>query len=266
MATDRRRWLGAIEAQFIGAVANGAEIVETPAFRVHLRPSPDPFYRNVAVPTRRPRDWRPAIAAMRAVFEAGGRSPRLEFLDERWPDLAAALDAAGLVEAASCAVMVVAARPATPAEAPSGLLDAAPAARLEAYLAAVQRAFDPAANARVRPGEVARLAAAIAEGRCRVAAVTDPAGGFVAGASLIGIEPPGSGAVPAAELAGVWTAPAHRGQGLASRLSTTLVDSFLAEGGGWVWLAAEAVRSAAFYAKLGFRRIGRQRNYSASLA
>jgi ribosomal protein S18 acetylase RimI-like enzyme len=256
----------AIESQFLDAVARGAEIVETPAFRVHLWPRPGPFYRNVAVPTRRPADWRPAIAAMQAAFVDAGRVPRLEYLQDRWPDLGAALDVAGLVETGRLRVMVTREPPATaPDGPPVQFMDMVPSrGHLEAYLLAVQQAFEQPTDPQALAGEIAGLRAELAGGGCRIATIMAADGSFLAGASLIGIGQFGSGSgVRTAELAGVWTAVAQRGGGLATRVAAGLVDRFVAGGDALVWLAAETERTAALYARLGFQPIGWQRNYSA---
>jgi ribosomal protein S18 acetylase RimI-like enzyme len=259
----------AIESQFLDAVARGAEILETPAFRVHLWPRPGPFYRNVAVPTRRPVDWRPAIAAMQAAFAAAGRVPRLEYLDDRWPDLGPALDAAGLVETGRLRVMVTSEPPAVaPDGPPVRFMDMVPSrSRLEAYLLAVQDAFEQLTDPQALAGEIAGLRAELAGGGCRIATIMAADGSFLAGASLIGIGQFGSGSgVRIAELAGVWTAVAQRGGGLATRVAAEIVDRFVAGGNALVWLAAETERAAALYARLGFQPIGWQRNYSAPAA
>lgn len=260
----------AIEAQFLAAVARGAEVVETPAFRVHLRRTPDPFYRHVAVPTiHRPVDWPQAIATMLAAFAAAGCQARLEFIDERWPDLAPALDAAGLIETARLQVMVATERPPVgSAVAAVQLLDPASSpGDVEAYLVAVHRAFEQALDPRSLPSEVARLQAAIAEGSCRIATIISTDGSFLAGAGLIGISGGGvAGASRIAELAGVWTAAAERGRGLAGRVVAAIVDHFIAQGDATVWLAAEDARTTALYTRVGFRPIGWQRHYSVPTA
>ena len=48
-----RPLLRRLAAQFAAAVAEGSEIRETPGYRIHLWPTPDPFYRNVAIPVGR---------------------------------------------------------------------------------------------------------------------------------------------------------------------------------------------------------------------
>ena len=110
-ATDSAALIAAVEAQFLAAMSTRARSVETAAFRVHLWPEPDPFYRNVAVPTRQPAEWAPAIAAMRQAFTTAALLPRLEFIEERWPGLAAALSEAGLAATSRMKVMVATNRP-----------------------------------------------------------------------------------------------------------------------------------------------------------
>ena len=57
-----------LAAQFAAAVADGSAGFDTAGFRVHIWPTPDPFYRNVAIPVG-PACIRPdAVAAMRAAF------------------------------------------------------------------------------------------------------------------------------------------------------------------------------------------------------
>ena len=88
------------------------------AFRVHLWPNADPFYRNVAVPIEPTSDWQTAIAAMVRAFETAGRTPRLEFFAELWPDLPSALEAAGFVPERRGEVMAMEAFELRPAPSP----------------------------------------------------------------------------------------------------------------------------------------------------
>ena len=53
--------LARLEAQLHEALAEGSEINETSAFRLHVWRTPDPFYRNVAVPLLPQADWSRAI-------------------------------------------------------------------------------------------------------------------------------------------------------------------------------------------------------------
>lgn len=268
--TDCAALLAAVEAQFLAAMATGAITVETPAFRVHLWPEPDPFYRNVAVPTHQMADWAAAIMAMRQAFAAADRPPRLEFIEDRWPDLAPALAEAGFAAASRMPVMIAMDRspeaPADPAtERPVTHLDGSTRGEvLEAYLEAANAAFGQPLPPATRGREVALLETELARGRCQIGVIMNSAGDVLAGAGLIGITrlPLGGGAaVPIAELAGVWTAADHRRCGLARRVTGAVLDRFTSTG-GVAWLGAKGGRSAALYAGLGFRAIGHQRTFS----
>jgi len=277
-AADADCLLGRIEAQFLAALGVAAEVIETPAFRLHIGHADDPFYRTVAVPTRRPAGsgpatWGSAIAAMRRGFAAAGRQPRLEFIEERWPDLAPALAAAGFASHARLPVMT-ALPPMPPAERMAGtmgitfgggvvgaaqVVDAGESSLLATYLEAVHASFGHALAPAVLARETARLQGDIIAGRCLVALSSDDEGRVAAGASLIGIAPR---ATPTAELAGVWTEPRCRRRGLARAVCRSLLGHFFATGGQLVWLGAEGREARALYAALGFRAIGWQRTFS----
>lgn len=253
---ERVDWPAAIEAQLLDALAgSGAEPVEAGGFRVHLWHQPDPFYRNVAVPVARPADWPPAIRLMDGVFRAAGRPARLEFTEERWPDLALALGDAGFVRRQRMPVMILD-RPGTGAPASEvELLGPGTAPDLvAATLDALNAAFGQSMTESTRAAETRQMIQDLGSGRTRVAVVLmdgDP----VAGACLIG-----NGR--AAELAGVWTAPGYRRCGLGTAACRALLDRFLTDGGRFAWLGAHGDAARALYARLGFRPVGHQLDYS----
>jgi predicted GNAT family acetyltransferase len=123
-----------------------------------------------------------------------------------------------------------------------------------ATLDALNAAFGQSMTDATRAAETAQLAAELETSRCRVAVVRRD-GRPVAGACLIG-------AGDAAELAGVWTAAGHRRQGLGRAVCRALLDRFLADGGRFAWLGAHDDAAHALYARLGFRRIGHQLDFS----
>ena len=260
--------LAAIEAQFVAACGGAEEIVETGGFRVHLWTTADAFYRNTAVPIERPPDWMPAIPAMAAAFKGHWRFPVLEYLEERWPDLGPALAQAGFACGARLTAMVC---DADTAERASGVPSPLEARHLSgrttksallAYLTALHGAFEQQFPAKVDESDAVRLKRALAEDRTRICSVVDELDRPIAGANLIGIDHVAGMARPVAELSGVWTQEAARGRGLARTVSAALLARFFADGGGFVWLAAENARVAGLYARLGFRPIGHQLRYS----
>ncbi len=250
-------WPTLIEAQLQRALANsGAQTIPAGAFRVHLWHRPDPFYRNVAVPVRRPADWAPAIRLMDEVFRAAGRPARLELIEERWPDLARALADVGFVCRQRLPVMVQDRPSATTVAASTVhlLTPESPPGLVAATLDALNAAFGHAMTDATRAAEAAQLAREIESGHCRVAVVLED-GLPVAGACLVGC-----GA--AAELAGVWTALSHRRRGLGTAVCQAVLNGFLAAGGRFAWLGAHGNAAEALYARLGFRRVGHQVDFS----
>ena len=197
-------------AQFAAAIAEGSLRHDTPGFRIHLWPTPHPFYRNVAIPIAGEASSPGAIATMLERFAAEQRTARLEFVAELWPALGPALERAGLVverPGGACAP------PGRTGPAASGAAgeparrhDAPPA--LAAFLAGAGSVFDEP-TALTAPGEIERLARGLASGTILAAAclVADRP---VAGASLIRAGPwpslPASGASPAGGGA-AWRAP-----------------------------------------------------------
>lgn len=274
MASDPDDVRAAIEAQFVEACAACGRIVESTGFRVHLWTTADAFYRDVAVPIDRPADWTGPITAMAASFEAAGRRPALEYLEERWPDLAPGLVDAGFVREQRLTAMVRDsgaalrssgggfARPGYRFWALRHLDGSTPEPRLHRYLEALHEAFEPRRPVRVEAREVAGLRRALARGRMRICVVEDTDGAAIAGANLIGIDRVAGVPGPVAELSGVWTAAAMRGRGLGRAVASALLKRFFDEDCGLAWLAAENARATAFYARLGFRPIGHQLRYS----
>jgi ribosomal protein S18 acetylase RimI-like enzyme len=256
---ESERLLRRFAEQFAVAVADGSEAREVPGFRVHLWPAADPFYRNVAIPVRAVGNWRGAVAAMARVFEDRGRTPRLEFFAELWPDLAAALEADGFVlerrgEVMACGRLDLAPPFAAPS-APRLLAGDEPLPRLAAFLAGAAEAFGEQA-AVLASGELERFADGLRRGALAAAMV--PADGEVApvsGATLIR-----AGGV--AELAGVWTRAGWRRRGHARAVCALLLGRFFADGGEVAWLSAGDAASAGLYRGLGFRPCGTQLNYA----
>lgn len=268
MTTEAAAFLAAIEAQFLVASGGAEHVVETPGFRVHLWTTPDAFYRNVAVPIGRSADWAGAIPLMAAAFKGHWRVPTLEYLEERWPELRPALELDGFALEARLTAMVCdadtvgrASGVPVPQEA-RHLSGRTTKPALRAYLTALHGAFEQRFPAKVGESDAARLKLALREGRTRIAIVADDLGRAIAGANLIGVGPVAGVTGPVAELAGVWSAMKARGQGLARTATQALLERFFADGGGFVWLAADHARAVGLYAGLGFRPIGHQLRYS----
>ena len=249
--------LSRLAAQFASAVAEGSTRHETTGFRVHIWPTPDPFYRNVAIPTG-PDCCRPdAVAAMLATFAAHGRLPSVEYFHELWPALAPVLTAQGLVLDSRGDVMALDVPPAavTARSAARRLTLADPPDAIGAFLLGAANVFGQRAGL-LAPGEIDRFAEGLERGTLAAAWVRrgrQP----VAGASLIGRG-------PVAELAGVWTLPAFRRQGHARACCRLLLGDFFARGGELVWLSVHEPAAGALYADLGFWPCGTQLNFTSN--
>jgi ribosomal protein S18 acetylase RimI-like enzyme len=247
-----------LAAQFATAVADGSERYDTPGFRVHIWPTPDPFYRNVAIPVDAACTAPDAVAAMLAVFAAHDRLPTVEYFAELWPDLAPALAAQGLALASRGQVMVLAAAPPGPGPGPGPrsparlLAPGDPAAAIADFLLGAAEVFGQTTV--LAPGEALRFAAGLRRGTL-AAAMVRRGRLAVAGASLIG-----AGAV--AELAGVWTLPAFQRQGHARACCRLLLERFFGGGGELAWLSVGEPAAAALYAGLGFGTCGTQLNFA----
>lgn len=253
-----------LAAHFLEALAEGgSRIAEMGAFRLHVWPTPHPFYRNVAVPVRPAADWPAALAELRQQVAEHGCAPRLEFFADLWPDLTPALDRAGFTTDMQATVMAAAApavraAPHLPAPGEVRFLDAAtpPSTLIALFVAAAEAFAEP--GLQLGAAELARLRAGLACGAIQLAAVFRD-GVPVSAASLIGQQGVG-------EIVAVWTAQAHRRQGLASRTCAMLTARFGAVDGHLVWLSAADPGSVALYSRLGFQACGTQIHASAAQA
>ncbi len=210
---------------------------------------------SVAVPTgAEPAAWRPALAAVRDAFDTSRAIPRIEYVDELHPTLAPAAHAAAWRTTTLARVMALAphelvAEP-SPGAAVMRFVRADDTVTLEAFLRGQHRAYggDGESGALawlpiLRLGLRAGAMDAVALAR---------SGQVVAGASLVR----GAGV---SELAGVWTLPNVRRQGLARAACSTLLAHGFAAGDDLAWLSTEP-QAAQLYRSLGFRTVGSQRN------
>lgn len=244
-----------IEGQLRRGCSQGSRVVPTEAFDIFLWDSGALFYRNRALPVRSPRVWAPAIAEMVRRFEEVDRTPRLEFLAERWPELGPALEVAGFRREGDAPVMLLARPPAAmTSEVETRLLDGTDERMLGAVLDGLERAFDLSIEP-FTEAERVQLGRELRAGTTQ-AAVAAYRGQPVAGAQLVGV-----GAE--AELAAVWTDPEWRRRGLAGAVCSALLRAFFQGGGELVWLSAPEPEAQALYRGLGFVPVATQLNYAA---
>ena len=202
--------------------------------------------------------WRPSIEALLAIYAPSGRRPRLEIFDELHPTLAPALEAAGFVLAMRAPLMALA---------PGDLADLAGVGgragahrslghddpdRLTAFLRGQSVAYGGSGADGEALAWLPSLLAGLERGTIMAAAL-ELEGELVSGATLIF----GGGV---AELAGVWTEPRRRRQGLAFEVCRRLLADAFDRGLELGWLSA-AEEGLGVYRRLGFERVGTQLNY-----
>ncbi len=233
-------------------------LIALPHFEVFLSPARDEHLSYATPLPPDPADWSDAIEGMRGAFDLHGRRPRLEYIAELHPELAGALERAGMVCRSRDPVMILDLSelpppPPSPQPPPTGYVPlTAPDERLlRAWLEGQSIAFGGPGG----PGAtdwLPMLQSGLASGR-------------IIGAALLRGDRPLSGAViqtgaGIGELAGVWTAQEERGRGLAFALCRRLLAEFAATGCDLCWLSA-AEDARRLYGKLGFIPAGTQLNY-----
>lgn len=199
--------------------------------------------------------WRSSIEALLAIYAPSGRRPRLEIFDELHPTLAPALEAAGFVLQMRAPLMALArgdlATVGGRASAHRSLghdeLDT-----LRAFLRSQSVAYGGSGADGEALAWLPSLLAGLERGTIMVAAL-ELEGELVSGATLIF----GGGV---AELAGVWTEPQRRRQGLAFDVCRGLLADAFDRGLELGWLSA-AEEGLGVYRRLGFERVGTQLNY-----
>jgi ribosomal protein S18 acetylase RimI-like enzyme len=178
---------------------------------------------NYALPVDPLDDRLPAaIAALRALYRARHERLRLEFNEETWPELSAALERAGLILESRNPLMACS---------PDGF---------QPFLA---------------PSVVVRFLAADPRHPSTLRAVGELDGEVVGRASIGTVD-------GVAELYGVVTDPRFRRRGVAATVCSALVERLFDDGGTLVFLDAENAGAEALYERLGFRRIGARLSYA----
>ncbi len=163
-----------------------------------------------------------ATGALRALYRARHAPLRIEFNEQTWPQLGAALEGAGLVLESRNPLMACEPEEFRPFTAPSVVVR---------FLES-----NPSHSSTLR-------------------AVGELDGQVAGRASLGAVE-------GVAELYGVVTDPPFRRRGVAAMLCSALIERHFRDGGTLVFLDAENPGAEALYAGLGFRRIGARLSYA----
>ena len=187
-----------------------------------------------------------ALAPAIDAFDEAQRVPRIEYFAGLHPTLHPALDAAGLDLDMEAPVMVrsgpsVLAPPTIEAE-PLRTDDDLEAFVANQSIAYGGDAFDTSWVCRLRDG---------LRNRTTTGATVTEGGEVVAGATVAWVD-------DIAELAGVWTLPTHRRQGLAAAVCAAAIADIGSD--TVLWLSA-GPGTGTLYQRLGFRAIGTQLNF-----
>jgi ribosomal protein S18 acetylase RimI-like enzyme len=252
---QRIDFLQELEASMRAAGQEGRRLVALPHFELFISAS-SLDYLTLAVPLGPdPGDWTPHVERLKQSFRRYGKRPRLEYFAELHPDLAPALEAAGLVCESRAPVMVLATAVQPPAESPAGLLYHRLAASdepfLESFLRRQSVAFGGDGDDESL-GWLPNLRDGLGSGKVLAGTLVQD-GRPLAGATIV------IGA-NIGELAGVWTEPAWRGRGLGYAVCRYLLRDYAAAGYRLCWLSA-AEGAQRLYEKLGFTAVGSQLNY-----
>ena len=258
-----REVLSQIEANIRAVGRQERLVVERPYFHIFISPQTLDHLTFATPLPGEPADWTEAVADMVAVFTKHGKRPRLEFIADLHPNLAAALERAGLVCERRDPVMVLKMAELAPAlellpQTHYRRLTAETETLLRGHLIQQSIAFGGTGQDEDTLGWLPNLRNGLAQGLL-MGAVLEQAtqlqqgGELLSGAVIQMGEGPG-------ELAGVWTAPQWRNRGLAFALCQQLLAEYAALGHKTCWLSA-AEGAQRLYEKLGFIVVGRQFNF-----
>jgi predicted GNAT family acetyltransferase len=237
----------------------GVESVNCGTFRAWFTSYTDNPQLNYAMPVALtdPTELGAQVDALRALFAARARKVRVEFVEELWPALAAALQRAGLHLQAREPLMACMKSEFAPAAAPGVSVRLLSADGSDGELAAYLHIADerPADGSRpVSDKAVALLRETLNSGDTTCAIGTIDGRAAAVGRCIA--QDDGLG-----EITSIVTLPEFRRRGAAATVVSELLRGLFASGRniGWLNAANESARSV--YAKLGFRSIGSLLNY-----
>jgi GNAT superfamily N-acetyltransferase len=225
------------------------ESVSVPGFTLFFHPTDTLPYFNYAIPGEpRGGDVGPWLSLLGAEFEARGRRPRIEFIQEYAPGLVPALRTAGFVEEARQALMICTAETYQPAPEVVGLTiirltNLATASAVQEYLTIQARGFDARSTKVATKGEAEQFLRMMGGGEAFVARLGEEAVGVgMYTAPLDGVT----------EVVGLATLEPWRRRGIATALTGLAVQSALEDGVEVLCLTAADERAGRVYERVGF--------------
>jgi len=252
-----------LQAYFRRSAQQQYETVSVPDFALFLHPTDTRIYFNYAIPDE-PRlgCLEVSLSMMRDEFAARGRNPRIEFIHEFAPQLAAALRAAGFAEEARQQLMVCTAKTYRPAAEVRGLVIAelthvSTVGKMQEYLTTQHRGFDPRSTESVSESDAQHFLRMMGEGRAYVAMLEgQPVGVGMYTAPFDGLT----------EIVGLATLEPYRRKGIATKLTAQAVESALGQGAEEVALVAADDRAGRLYQRVGFAKCATMLAYSDTLS
>jgi ribosomal protein S18 acetylase RimI-like enzyme len=245
--SGRRNMLKRLERGFRATAAQDRQRIGLAQFDVFLS-AQSGGHHSLAIPLS---DGGEGIDALVETFARHGRLARIEYFHELYPGLASALEGKGFELEMNAPLMTLEPADLATSKKPPGYRRLGPGddALLEDFFRRQSIAFGGDGG-----NDALSWLPQVKSGLER---------GTVMGACIAHYSRPVSGAVIQgsvdAELAGVWTLPDFRMQGLASALCQNLLqDYFQTRSLCFLSSAEDALR---LYENLGFKRIGSQRNY-----
>lgn len=272
MATDQQL-IERIQAQLSASAHQNFEAVPVPPFTVYINADSDSRWNNYAIPdVPVTGDVNATIDALCATFQARGRQPRFEFVDEFTPLLAPALERYGFVEEMRTQLMICTPATYRPVQASTHvhfaqLSHTGAVAPFQEFMRVQRAAFghepteevtvDEAEQFRTRFATIQFLGAWLPTAHAshtgadaKAASVANRAETLVSVASLL---PPHGGIT---EIAGIATVQAYRRQGIAGALTAHVVAQAFAQGLTGVFLTAADANAGRVYERVGFQSIG----------
>lgn len=234
------------------------DVERVPPFTAFFHPQDLLTYLNYAIPDAPiGGDLRRELAALRAAYHARRRRPRLEFIEEYAPNLAASLRAAGLAEESRQPLMVCAperlrAAPDVPGLTIVMLTAMSPPEAIKEHLATNELGFNPKASGAFSDEDAERFRRGLLLGRSFTAYLDE----LPAGAGMF--NPPRDGLC---ELVGIATLEPFRRRGVAAALTARMAREAFALGVEAAFLTAADEGASRVYERAGFVRAATMLSY-----
>ena len=228
---------------FLRATATGGrEAVRVDPFEAYFDPRDEMKYLNYAIPDDRAEPSIEAVDALRSVFRARSRLPRLEWIAEAAPSVAGAVERAGMREELAAPLMAC-----TRAELRG------PAVETAITRASAADALDVLNVQRVAFGQAPVEDAGERSDRAMLARIDGRVAAVAGWTAVIG---------GVSEIVGVATAEPFRGRGLAGALTAAATEAAFREGAELCVLSPGDDAAQRVYARAGFSRVATMLHWS----